>query len=82
MSQDQHLLKSRTSYMATLDSRIPQYVVKIELFKADETETEVILRSRAKTQYVIYDETDNVLYKTHQLLYQINTELGERAENI
>lgn len=81
MSQDQQLQMARTTYVATSDFRIPKYVVRIELHKADETETEVVLRSHAKTQYVVYDEADNVLSKIRHILYQISAEMGERTEN-
>lgn len=81
MSQNQQFLPiGKTSYIATSDRRLPKYVVKIEVYEMDETETEIVMRSQARTQYVVYESNDNVLQKAYQLLYQISAQLGERAE--
>lgn len=82
MSQDQQLQIARSSYVATCDHRIPKYVIKVELLKADETETAVVMRSCVKTQYVVYEEADNILTKIHHILYVISAEMGERTEKL
>lgn len=59
---------------------IPKYVLRVELLKCEETDSEVIVVGNSKAQYVIYQEDDNILYKTTQLLKQISAELGVRNE--
>lgn len=68
------------SFVACFNNDIPKYVVKIQLLKCIESETEVKVVSRVKSQYVIYKEDDNVLYKINQLLWQIGAELSHRNE--
>lgn len=70
----------QTSYVAAMSNKIPKYILRIELLKCEENETEVNVTGNMKSQYVIYDESDNVLYKTTQLLWQIGGELGVRNE--
>lgn len=68
------------SFVAGVDNKIPKYILRIELLKTEETETEVEVQSRVKSQYLIYDESDNVLYKTSQLLREITAQVSERNE--
>lgn len=69
------------SFVAGVDNKVPKFVLHIELFKAEESQTEVQLHPKVKSRYLIYDENDNVLYKTTQLLREITAQVSERNEN-
>lgn len=73
-------VQTQTSYVAAMSNDIPKYVLRVELLKCVESETEVQVVANSKAQYLVYDESDNILYKTTQLLWQIGAELGVRNE--
>lgn len=68
------------SFVAGVDNKIPKFILRIELLKTNESETEVQVQSKVKSQYLIYDESDNVLYKTSQLLREITAQVSDRNE--
>lgn len=69
------------SFVAGVDNKIPKYILHIELLKAEQSQTEVELNTKVKSRYLIYDDSDNVLYKTMQLLREITAHVSERNEN-
>lgn len=70
----------QASFIAAMNNNIPKYVLRVDLLRCVETETEVEVVANSKAQYVIYNENDNILYKTTQLLWQIGAELSSRNE--
>lgn len=70
------------SYIASMYNKIPKYILRIELFKCEETLRDIRTSNISKLQYFIYDESDNVLYKTTQLVGQIGAELNQRNEEL
>lgn len=78
----QQLCAPQASYVATLDNRIPKCLIKIELMDAvDIPDNEVVMVARAKTQYLVYEDRDDIYYKALQLFTQISKKLGERNES-
>lgn len=65
------------SYVSAMDSKMPKFILRIELLQL---EAEVEPQSIVKAQYSIFEESDNVLYKTSQLLREITAHVSDRNE--
>lgn len=76
------LSSPETSYVALMGTKIPKYIIKIEIFEAKDTPTDVVIKGCSKAQYVVYDLPDGVLYKAKQLIFEMSAELGTRNERI
>ncbi|XP_049870274.1 uncharacterized protein LOC126378218 [Pectinophora gossypiella] len=82
MSRRQQQLSSpEASVIINMSPEIPKYIIRLEILRAEETDSEVNVKLNSKAQYVVHNEHDNILYKALRLMYQMGAEVAARNES-